>query len=474
MEQYDLICIGSGPAGEKAATQARYFGQRAAIIECSSRPGGAMVNTGTIPSKALRETALICSALRRRPVPGVSLSIADHLSVAQLMARRHLVAQQEHDRIEAAIDRYGVDVFRGRGRLVDAHTVEVTADDGSVRQLRSRFVLVATGSSPFHPEGIPFEHPAVVDADGVLDLDRLPRSLVIVGAGVIGCEYASIFAEIGTTVTLVHPRDTVLPFLDEDCRDHLVRSMRHDGVNFRLEDSVDSVSVRSDDTVEVTLEGGDTLVAEALLWAAGRTPNSTNLGLEAIGIERTSRGAIVVDDQYATAVPSVYAAGDVIGFPALASTSMEQGRLAVWNMFKITHERALASTMPIGIYTIPAVSMVGLTEEQARDAGFDPVCGKTEYRLNARGRMLGDETGLLKCVFDRSTRVLLGAAIAGAEATELIHVAVLGVRRQATIDDFIGACFNYPTLSEMYKHAAYIALGIIDADTDDRALAQVA
>ena len=458
MQHYDLICIGSGPAGEKAATQAAYYGRTVAVVERFSRPGGAMVNTGTIPSKALRETALVCSTLRRRPLPGAEFVIDHHISVPRFMARSLLIEEQEHDRIESSFDRHGIEIHHGHGHVADANTVRVTTDDGTTTTLTADHILIGTGSSPLRPDHVPFDHPSVVDADGILTLDKLPQSMIIVGAGVIGCEYASVFAEIGTAVTIIDPRHDVLPFLDVECRDRLLDSMRERGIDMRFDSTVETVATGGDDTVSVTCVGDSKLSAEVLLWAAGRTSNTTGIGLEEIGVELGRRGLVLVDEHYRTNVPSIYAAGDAIGFPALASTSMEQGRIAACHMFGIAFKTRLSDILPIGLYTIPGISMVGLLERDARKKGHDVVVGRALYRDNARSRMLGDESGILKCVFDRTTRRLLGTTIVGEDATEIIHLAQAALATGNGIDDFIDACYNFPTLTELYKYAAYDAL----------------
>jgi len=455
VDAYDLICIGSGPAGEKAATQAGYFGYRVAVVEQCSHPGGAMVNTGTIPSKALRETSLLCSALRRRPLPGVDATVGPALSIHKLMAQRYRVQYQEHDRIERNFDRERIDVVRGRGRIIDRNTVRVESADGQTTELTTRFILIATGSSPLQPDHIPFDHPGVVDADGLLELTHIPESIIVVGGGVIGCEYACMLCEIGVKVTLVDPRDALLGFLDAECRDHLTKAMRDDGVEILLNHRVEEVSPLDDDRLRVRFEDGEPRTCEVLLWAAGRCSNSEGIGLESAGVEMGKRGLVIVNESYQTNIANIYAAGDVIGFPALASTSMEQGRVAACHMFNIDFKKKLASTLPLGLYTIPAVSGVGITEEEARRQQRDIVVGRAYYHANARGRMLGDEQGLLKCIFDRESRQLLGATIVGQDATELIHLAQFAITYEAGIDDFINACFNYPSLSELYKYAAY-------------------
>ncbi len=471
VSEYDLICLGCGPAGEKAATQAAYFGHRVAIVEREASPGGAMVNTGTIASKALRETALLCSAFRRRPLPGVDLAVDNKLSVAKLMAQRYRVQYQEHDRIEQSLDRSGIRVIRGHGRLKDVNTVSVEAIDGTITELKTKFVLIATGSSPARPEEIPFEHDNVVDADEVLELRHLPDSILVVGGGVIGCEYACMFAEIGVAVTLVHPRDELLSFVDPECRGHLLRAMADEGIDIRLNTAVRDVTARTDGPVSAYTDDGEEIRCDVMLWAAGRCSNTEDIGLANVGISPGTRGLIEVNERYQTSVPSIYAAGDVIGFPALASTSMEQGRIAACDMFNIDFKRELADNLPFGLYTIPAISTVGLNEQQAAEKGLDFVVGRALYRHNVRGRMLGDEQGIMKCVFDRVSRRLLGTTIVGEAATELIHLAQFMIGNQAGIDDFINACFNYPSLSELYKYAAYDALQAIASNDAGQAAA---
>jgi NAD(P) transhydrogenase len=379
------------------------------------------------------------------------------------MAQRYRVQYQEHDRIERNFDREHVTVHRGTGRVVDPNTVTVEALDGTVTTLRTKFILIATGSSPLRPSDVPFNHPGVVDADGILELKRVPHSVIVVGGGVIGCEYACMLKEIGVTVTLIDPRSSLLDFLDAECRDQLVRSMSDDGIDIRLNCKVQKVVPLEEERVSVELDGGESAEAEVLLWAAGRRSNSDGIGLEAAGVVVGNRGLVIVNEHYRTSVPTIYAAGDVIGFPALTSTSMEQGRVAACHMFGIDFKKKLADTVPIGLYTIPSVSMVGLTEKQAIEKGCDVVVGRALYRSNVRGRMLGDEQGLIKCVFERETRKLLGASIVGEDATELIHLGQYVIGFEGGLDDFINACFNYPSLAELYKYAAYNALGQINA-----------
>jgi NAD(P) transhydrogenase len=458
VEPYDLICIGCGPAGEKAATQAAGHGRRVAVVEREASPGGAMVNSATIASKALRETALLCSAFRRRPLPGAECTVDHNLAVAKLMAQRYRVQYQEHDRIERSLQQTGVEVHRGHGRIVDAGTVSVEAIDGTRTELKTKFILLATGSSPLRPDHIPFHPDRVVDPDEVLDLARLPDTMLVAGGGVIGCEYACTFAELGVTVTLVDAKEALLPFLDPECRDHLLRAMSDQGIDVRINTKVRHVESDLGGPVLARTDDGETIRSDVLLWAAGRCSNTHDLGLENVSIARGPRGAIAVNEQFQTSTSAIYAAGDVIGFPALASASMEQGRIAACHMFGIQYKQKLAATLPFGLYTIPAVSTVGLTEAEAVESGREVVVGRALYRYNVRGRMLGDEQGIMKCVFDRRTRKLLGATIVGEVAGELIHQAQFVIAADAGVDEFVNACFNYPSLSELYKYAAYDAL----------------
>ena len=460
MHEYDLVCIGCGPAGEKAASQAAYFKKKVAVIERAPRPGGAMVNTGTIPSKALRETALVCSSLRRRPVPGLSMDTRN-LSMPRLMARKNLVQIQEHDRIEESFDRQGIEVFRGRGRILDPHTVRVDMLDGCTQTLPTKNILIATGSTPVRPSHIQFSHPTIVDADGVLELDRIPESILIVGGGVIGCEYACVFAELGVNVTIVEPRETLLGLIDHECAERLMAAMRDVEIDVRLNMRVKSAQADVDGRAVVEFEEGPQVRCDTLLWAAGRQANTSNLGLEELGIQPDDRGIIKVNSSYQTLAPSIYAAGDVVGHPALASASMEQGRIAACHMFGLDFKKSLAEAIPLGIYTVPPIAMVGLSESDATKSGVDFVVGRAPYRLNARGRMLGDEGGLLKLVFERKSKRLIGIAIVGEQATELIHYGLAILASEGGIDDLIQTCFTYPSLTELYKYAAYNALQVL-------------
>lgn len=453
-DQFDLICIGSGPAGESAARLAASWGYRVALIERERCPGGAMVNTGTVASKVLRETALLYSALRRRPLPGNAPLVDHSVSFERFLARTTLVQLEEHDRIELDLDRCGVEVIAGDARLDGEHRVHVTVPDGNSFVLHAEHILLAVGSRPNRPEDIDFTHPSIVDSTEILALENMPRSLTVVGGGVIGAEYASIFAEMGVTTTLIEPRSSILRFLDEECRETLIEQMASSGIQFKLGTQVRTARGLENHRAEVEFENGERLESDIVLWALGRSGNTENLGLETVGIETNDRGLIHVDEKFATHANGVWAAGDVIGFPALASASMEQARLAVANMFGKTAETKHSGLLPMSIYTIPAVAFVGPTETELREAGRNIVVGRAYYRRNSRGRMLGDDQGIVKLIFDLESKELLHATIVGEDATELIHIAMMAIASQWSIEDILSAPFTYPSLGEMYKSAA--------------------
>ena len=453
MPRFDLVCIGCGPAGETAAVTAAERGLRVLVVESALRPGGAMVNTGTIASKVLRETALVCSAFRRRPVPGIEARPDTDLSISAFMARTTLVQMEEHDRIEEEMDRLGIEVRHGRGRIAGPHEVDVIGPDGSIERVETEHVLLATGSRPARPDWIDFDHPRIVDADGLLALERMPQSLAIVGGGVIGSEYACIFAELGIDVTLVEPRSGIMRFLDPEIGARLEAEMIESGIDLRLGSKPVAVSGH-EDHARIELDAGDVLEADVVLWSLGRQGNSNGLGLENAGIEHNDRGLVTVDEDYRTTCPSIHAVGDLIGFPALASTSIEQGRVAACRMFDFDEDRALSATVPMGIYTIPAVGHVGMTLEEAGTADLDVVVGRASYRRNSRGRMLGDDRGLLKLVVERGSERIVGCSVVGEDATELVHLAQFAISTGTGLPWFEQACFNYPSLTGLFREAA--------------------
>jgi NAD(P) transhydrogenase len=461
MFEYDLVVIGSGPAGEKGAVQAAYFGKRVAVVEKAPALGGAGVNTGTLPSKTLRETALFLSGYRQRELYGLSCRIDGTPSVPELMCRQQPVTGHEGQRIQANLARHGVDLVEGAAQLLDEHTIEVTPTAGAPRRLTTDVVLIATGSSPHRPAFVPFEDPEVDDSDSILRLDKIPRAMVILGGGVIGCEYASIFAALGTRCTIVEGREQILGFLDGEVNQLLTQQLRALGCDLLFQREVVDVG-RKDGALHCRLSDGTDLTCERLLFAGGRAGNTRSLGLDRVGAAADARGLLKVDEHFRVlGVPGgrIYAAGDVIGFPALASVAMEQGRVATCHAFDIAYKQKVASQFPYGLYTIPEVSMIGETEESARKKGLDVEVGRARYGDNARGQIVGDVHGLTKLVFDARDKRLLGVHIIGERATELVHIGAAVMHFGGSIDDFIDQVFNFPTLGEMYKYAAYDGLG---------------
>jgi NAD(P) transhydrogenase len=455
-EQFDLVVIGGGPAGERGAAQAAYFGKRVAVLERQPEPGGAAVHTGTLPSKTLREAGLFLSGYRQRDMYGVNVVVDADLTVARLLQRKDVVEHLETERIHANLERHGIELIRGEARLQGPNEIEVRGPGGD-RLLEAEFVLLATGSSPYRPPGIPYDDEAVHDADGILRIERLPSTLAVMGGGVIGCEYACMFAALGVEVHLIDPRPALLPFLDAEMGERLAAAMTALGVQLHLERELDHVS-RTDGGLVAELTSGDEIEADTVLVAAGRSGNTDGLRLEDVGVEVDRRGYVVVDEDFRTAVPSIYAAGDVVGFPALASVSMEQARVAVCHAFGFTYKRQVAELYPFGVYTIPEVSCVGLGEDEATRRGIDVVAGRARFADNVRGQIVGDRDGMVKLVFDRSNRKLIGCHVIGERASELVHVGQAVITLDGTVETFIEMVFNHPTLGETFKYAAYDAL----------------
>jgi NAD(P) transhydrogenase len=458
LEQFDLIVIGSGPAGEKGAAQAAYFGKHVALVERSSVLGGACLNTGTVPSKTLRESALYFSGLRQRGLYGIDYSLRAGLTVGDFMHRKDVVVDLERQKENKNLAAHHITLLRGAAAFSGPHQVDVTETAEAVRQLQGEVILIATGSRPHRTPEIPYDDQYVFDSDSILLMDRIPQSLIVVGGGVIGCEYASIFTALGVRVSLIDGRNSLLPFLDAEISERLRERLAELGVQFLFQERPEKIE-RVGRGVNVTLQSGKILEAETVLFAAGRRGVVDGLNLDKIGLALNKRGYIDVNGSYQTAVPNVYAAGDVIGFPSLASTSMEQGRVAMCHAFGFEYKRRLASMLPMGIYTIPEISAVGESEESCREKKIDFVTGRARYSNNARGLIGGDTSGLLKLIFQRSDRKLLGVHIIGEGATELIHLGMMVLENGGKLDAFIELVFNYPTLSEMYKYAAYDGLG---------------
>ena len=467
MDTYDLIVIGAGPAGEKGAAQAAYFGKRVAVVEREPYPGGAGTNTGTVPSKTLRETALYFSGLNRHSLYGVDYQLKSELTVKELMYREHEVVRSLRQVISENLGRHRIDVIHGLGSFEDPHTVRVVAAGQPDRVLQAEVILIATGSVPTRPTDVPFEDPRVHDSDEILELERLPRTLAVVGAGVIGCEYTTIFGALGIKVTLIDGRDRLLGFLDAELADQLRLQMGFLGIDLRLKEGV-SRYVPEAGGVRLELQSGDSLVVDQVLVAAGRVANVGKLAIERAGLGVNKRGLIAVNERYQTSVEHIYAAGDVIGFPALASTSMEQARVAMVHAFDLPkYKTQVAPIFPLAVYTIPEIAMAGETEESCRQHRIDYCVGRGFYRTNARGQITGDLSGEVKLIFRYPDKRLLGVHIIGEIAAELIHVGLMALQTECTIDMFVNTVFNYPSLGDAYKYAAYDGLGALQRRAAD-------
>src|ERR1051325_2374679 len=452
-QQYDLVVIGSGPAGQKGAICAAKLRKKVAIIEKKRSIGGVCVNTGTIPSKTFREAVLYLSGLRQRTFYGRSYAVKDQISMKDLVLRADAVMAREIEVIKAQLRRNQVTVLEGTARFVDPYTIEIAREDGS-QLVRGSNIMIACGTRPAHDHGIPVDGTHIFDSDQVHELDELPRELIVVGAGIIGLEYASMFAAIGVRVTLLDQRPTLLDFADREIVESLCFQLRQLGTVFRLGEKVVSVGFEVErDRVFAKLESGKTVHGQALLYAVGRQANSDQLNLPAANICCDERGKLKVNENFQTSMAHIYAAGDVIGFPALASTSMEQGRLASCHMFGKPGKMP-PNRIPYGIYTIPEISMVGRTEEQLTLEKIPYEVGLARYAELAKGQMLGDDQGLLKLLFDPTSLKVLGVHAIGERAAEIIHIGQSVMALGGTIEYFRDTIFNYPTLAEAYKVAA--------------------
>ncbi len=469
---YDLIVIGSGPAGEKGAVQAAYFGKKVALVEQAARFGGAVANTG-VPGKAMRETALYLSGFRQRDLNGLNLAYDGTLTIDRFMHRGRAVRHALDHWIGTNLERHRVDVYRGRATFVDPYTVAVDGEAGPTL-LEAGVVLIATGSTPRRPPAIPFDEPGVYDSDTVQQMERLPRSLAIAGAGTIGCEYACLFKVLGLDeVHVVHSGDRILPFADEEISATLRESMEALGVEFHMPDAVERVDTAP--ALTLHLRSGKRLAPEALLVGQGRRSNVSTLRLENAGVRLDERGQLLVNEHFQSNVPHIYAAGDVIGGHALASTAMEEARTAMGHAFPfrgtyrlnditagIQPQTGVNAFLPVGIWTIPEISMVGETEQSLRLKGVAHVVGRWRYDDNPRGMLIGERCGLVKLLFSVPDRTLRGVHVMGDDACELIAAGLVAMTLGATISTFIDTCFNYPTLSDLYKYASYDALGRIN------------
>jgi NAD(P) transhydrogenase len=457
-DHFDLIVIGAGPAGEKGAAQAAYFGKKVCIIEKAPKPGGAAVNTGTIPSKTLRETALYFSGLRQRGLYGVDLRVKHDITISDFMYRERAVVEATWALIDENLKRHHVTMIQGSAKIVGPATVEVARFGQVTRQITGDIILVTTGSHPQQPTNIEVDGTIIVDSDSLLTLQKIPTRMVVIGGGVIGCEYACIFAALGVKVTIINSRSRLLAHLDAEVGEALRRQMTARlGISVLVDCEVTELAIDGGHA-RVSLSNDTTIHSDVVLFSAGRVGNTSGLGLEDVGVKCNQRGYITVDKNYRTAVPSIYAAGDVIGFPALASTAMEQARVAVCHAFDLRFKQEVSPVLPYGVWTIPEIATVGETEDALAAAGAAYEVGRSSYRTNPRGQVLGDAEGFVKLIFNPDDLRVLGVSIIGESACELIHLAAAVMAFGGTIDYFIQSVFNYPALSDTYKYAAYDGL----------------
>ncbi len=452
MEQFDYIAIGSGPAGQRAAIQAAKLGMNVAVIERHTAIGGTCLHAGTIPSKTLREAVLYLSGWRQRGFYGRSYRVKQRITAEDLMQRLDITIRHEIEVLQHKFARNGVTSLVGTAQFLDPHTLRVEHPDGSIKDYHGKFILIASGTKPAHPPGTPINGTNILDSDHIMRLTTLPRSMVVVGAGVIGVEYASIFSALDIEVTLIDGRREMLEFLDREIVDEFIHHLRDRDVNIRLGDKVVSIEDLGSQ-VRLHLASGKQVRAEMALFAAGREGVTHELKIENAGITPDERGRIKVDEHYRTSVPHIYAAGDVIGFPSLASTSMEQGRHAACHAFGVPTS-ARCDLFPFGIYSVPEMSVIGKSEEEVVKAAIRHEIGVARFRETSRGQILGLREGLLKLIFGIDDRKLLGVHIVGEGATELIHIGQAVLSFGGTLDYFVDTVFNYPTLAEAYKVAA--------------------
>ena len=452
MSQFDLIVVGSGPAGQRAAVQAAKLGKRVAIIEKSVRVGGVSVHTGTIPSKTVREAVLYLSGWNQRGFYGMGHRERKHITPDDVLHRVEVTLDHQVEVMCDQLERNGVEIINGCAEFLDKHTLVVTQLGGEVLQLRFKNVLLAVGTKPHRPDFIPFNGETILDSDEILRFRNMPRTLTVVGGGVIGMEYATIFSALDVQVTLVEERPQVLGFLDSEIIDEFQHQVRDQGMVLRLDEVVDGITINNGKVV-TTLNSGKKIQSDMLLYAAGRSGATDSLNLKKVGLTADSRGRIKVNDFFQTDVPNIYAAGDVIGFPSLAATSMVQGRLAACHMFDHEYRNQL-EFFPYGIYSVPEISMVGATEAELKKRGVAYETGVARFREVARGQILGLRQGLLKLLFSLDDHKLLGVHIVGEGSTELVHIGQAVITLGGTLEYFIDAAFNYPTLAEAYKVAA--------------------
>jgi NAD(P) transhydrogenase len=452
-EDYDLIIIGSGPAGQKAAVQAAKINKRVVIIERGREIGGVAVHTGTIPSKTLREAAMYLSGYDQRGLYGKSYRLKDNLSMGDLLQRVAITINQETEVMSHQLRRNNVEVIQGSASFLDAHRIQIENRHGKTSEVKGDHILLATGTKPNRPEHIPFDGESIIDSDDILHLKKLPRSMAVIGAGVIGVEYASIFSALDIKITLVDGRKSMMGFMDREIIDELTHLMRDRGTVVRLGEEVCGVDKNEKGQPVITLESGKKFSAELVMFASGRMGCVGSLNLDAAGLSADKRGQMKVNEFFQTEVPHIYAAGDLIGFPSLASTSMEQGRLASRHAFGMSlHSHP--ELFPFGVYAVPEMSMVGKTEETLTKEKIPYEVGIARLKETARGHIMGLQEGMLKLIFNLETKKLLGVHVLGEEATELVHIGQAVLALDGDLDFFIENVFNYPTLAEAYKIAA--------------------
>jgi NAD(P) transhydrogenase len=456
MAHYDMLVIGSGPAGQKAAIQGAKVGKKVGIVERKKFVGGLCINSGTIPSKSLREAVLFLSGFRQRNLYGASYRVKKDITFEDLLFKCDHVVKAEQEVVQNQLIRNHVDFILGNASFIEPHRLSIK-QDLETNEHSADYIMIAVGTEPSRPAGIPFDDTAIIDSDGLLALKQLPRSLTIVGGGVIGCEYASILATLGIPVVLIERRPRLLEFVDSELIEALQYQMRSIGVTLRFNEEVTAVEKHPDGAVVIQLKSGKQIRAALLMYSSGRLGATKGLNLESIGIQADERGRLRVNENFQTAIPHIYAVGDVIGFPALASTSMQQGRHAACHAFGLACDTS-THLLPYGIYTIPEISMVGRNEDELTRDGVPYEIGVARYREIARGQLIGDTVGMLKLLFHSDTRELLGVHIIGEGATELVHIGQAVMALGGKLDYFVDAVFNYPTLAECYKVAALAAL----------------
>jgi NAD(P) transhydrogenase len=456
MAHYDMLVIGSGPAGQKAAIQAAKVGKKVGIVERNKFVGGLCINSGTIPSKSLREAVLFLSGFRQRNLYGASYRVKKEITFQDLLFKCDHVVKAEQEVVQNQLIRNHVDYIAGDASFIASHRLSIKKDS-ETDEHTADFIIVAVGTEPSRPPEIPFDDKSIIDSEGLLALNQLPKSLTIVGGGVIGCEYASILATLGIPVILIERRARLLEFVDSELVEALQYQMRSIGVTFRFNEEVTAVKKESEGSILIQLKSGKHIRAPLLMYSAGRIGATKGLNLETIGIHPDERGRLTTNEDFQTAIPHIYAVGDVIGFPALASTSMQQGRHAACHALALGCDTS-THLLPYGIYTIPEISMVGRNEDELTRDGVPYEVGVARYREIARGQLIGDTVGMLKLLFHSETRELLGVHIIGEGATELVHIGQAVIALGGKLDYFIDTVFNYPTLAECYKVAALAAL----------------